>query len=237
MEQAMAVPQADGRAVDVAWTVDLAAAARAATWARDNPALLAQEVAEMAAYFPRWVLTVGPGPAITRCKACGEVLVFRAGKQRCICCGRTGAGSGLAWMGHLPMPLGGLPRVLRRVQAHPHPAYPLVTVGQTPIWLVPVAAFYPAAWPHEVPTCRYDPALFGILGIGAPGARHHIISSTAMCLYGAGDWRAVTLRVVLQQRVVNHLASLLKIGEGQDPSTAFAGRQHTYNYDYEDHGR
>jgi hypothetical protein len=238
MEQAMNVPQADGSTRDVRWTVDLAAAGRVATWARENPTLLAQEVAEMATYFPRWVLTVGDGQRRLPCGSCGDVLVFREGKCRCVRCGRALArrSAQLAWMGHLPVPVGGLPRTLARIQAQAHPGYPLVTVGGTPLWLVPVAAFYPADWPRSEPIVRYDSELFRILGIPYAGASHHIVDTNRMCLYAWSQWRAVTLRVVLQQRVVNHLASLLKVGDGQAPVAAFAGNQHTYGgqHDYDD---
>ena len=58
----------------------------------------------------------------------------------------------------------------------------------------------------------------------------------ALCLYAGGQWRSVTMRVVLQQRVVNHLASTLKIGEGLAPVAAFAGNQHTYGGREDDWG-
>jgi hypothetical protein len=227
MEQAIGVVQADGRTVDVQWTVDLAAAARVSTWARENPALLAQEVAEMEAYFPRWVLTVGDGTAVSRGPRCSDVPVFREGKLGCVRCGRPGKGSQLAWMGHLPLPVDGLPRALARIEAAAQPGYPLVAVGGRRLWLVPVVAFHPADWPRSEPILRYDRALFSILGIAAT-ATNHIIDHTRMCLYAWGQWRAVTLRVVLQQRVVNHLASLLKVADGQPAATAFAGNAHNY---------
>ena len=237
MEQAMSLLQADGRGQDVRWTVDLAAVGKVTRWARENPALLAQEVAEMATYFPRWVLTVGDGQGRVPCAACGDVLVFREGKCRCVRCGRAGArrSTGLAWMGHLPIPVGGLPRTLARITAQPHDGYPLVTVGNTPLWLVPVVGFYPADWPRSEPLMRYDTTLFRILGLDRVGAAQHVIDTNRMCLYAWGQWRAVTMRVVVQQRVVNHLASLLKIGDGQAPAAAFAGNQHTYGgQDYDD---
>ncbi len=227
MEQAIGVVGADGRTVDARWTVDLAAAGQVSAWARENPALLAQEVAEMAAYFPRWVLTAGDGKAVNRCARCQDVLVFRDGKLACVRCGRVGKGSQLAWMGHLPLPVDGLPQALARIMAHATPGFPLVRVGGTQLWLVPVVAFHPTDWPRSEPILRYDRALFSILNIPAT-ATNHIIDQTRMCLYGWSQWRAVTVRVVLQQRVVNHLASLLKVADGQPAATAFAGKAHSY---------
>ncbi len=206
---------------------DLTATGRAAGWARSNPALLAAEVAEMATHFPAWLLTVSDGTGLTPCGRCGGLLGFGAGALRCRDCGRAGKGPRLAWTGHLPLPIDGLPRALACILAQPHPAFPLITVGGTRLWLVPVVAHYPLDWPRSQPTIQYDPALFRILGIAAPNASHHMIGST-LCLYAGGQWRNVTLRVVLQQRVVNHLASILKIGDGQEPVTAFAGKQHVY---------
>jgi hypothetical protein len=229
MEQAIVLPGTGDEAMEVRWTVDLAPAGRTAQWARGNPALLEQEVAEMGTYFPRWVLSASDGTALTRCARCADLLVFREGKLRCLRCGRAGPGKHLAWTGHLPVPVAGLPRALERIHAHPHPGYPLVRLGATLLWLVPLLACYPADWPRTPPVVRYDAEIFRILGIPAPGASHHIVSGSTMCLYGWDQWRAVTMRVVLQQRVVNHVASLLKIGEGQAPVAAFAGKQHLYN--------
>ena len=206
---------------------DLTAAGRVADWVRSNPAQLATEVAEMATYFPTWLLTVSNGTDLTSCKQCDELLLFAEGKLRCRSCGRAGKGPRLAWTGHLPLPVDGLPHALARILAHPHPAYPLITVGGTRLWLIPVVAHYPVDWPRSQPTIQYDPELFRILGIASPNASHHMIGST-LCLYASGQWRTVTLRVVLQQRVVNHLASILKVGNGQEPVAAFAGKQHIY---------
>src|SRR6266550_76679 len=47
----------------------------------------------------------------------------------------------LAWLGHLPLPVQGLPRALKRIRAHPHPRYPLVPIGSSLLWLAPVLAF------------------------------------------------------------------------------------------------
>ena len=234
MEQAIGVTGAEGRTEDVHWPVDLAAAGRVSAWARENPALLAQEVSEMAAYFPRWVLTAGDGTVVHRCTRCQDVLVFREGKLGCVRCGRAGKGSHLAWMGHLPLPVDGLPRALARITGQPQPGFPLVRVGGARLWLVPVVAFHPADWPRSEPILRYDRALFTILGIYA-NATNHIIDHTRMCLYAWNQWRAVTMRVVLQQRVVNHLASLLKVADGQPAATAFAGKAHGYGGPDEDY--
>jgi len=214
---------------------DLTATGRVADWARSNPALAAAEAAEMATHFPAWLLTVSNGTALTLCKQCGELLLFSEGKLRCRGCGRVGKGPRLAWTGHLPLPVDGLPRALGRILVQPHPAYPLVTVGGTRLWLVPVVAHYPVDWPRSQPTIQYNPDLFRILGIASPSASHHMIGAT-LCLYASGQWRSVTLRVVLQQRVVNHLASMLKIGDGQAPVTAFAGKQHIYESREDDWG-
>ncbi len=209
---------------------DLTAVGRVAGWARSNPALPAAEAAEMATHFPAWLLTVGDSEGLSACPRCGDLLEFSAGTLHCRTCGHSGRGKGithLAWTGHLPMPVDGLPRALAHIQAAPHPGFPLITVGGSRLWLVPVLAHYPSDWPRSPPTIRYDPDLFRILGIAAPGAGHHMIGNT-LCLYASGQWRSVSLRVVLQQRVVNHLAGILKIGNGQPPAAAFAGKQHIY---------
>src|SRR5262249_11336969 len=149
MEQAYMVPDAQGVARETCWVVDEAAAGRVAAWARGpGAALLAQEIAEMATYFPRWGLTLGDGQRRTPRAPCGELLVFREGRARCVGCGRPARPrqAQLAWTGHLPLPVDGLPRALKRIRRAAHPVYPLVVVGGQHLWLVPVLAFYPANW-------------------------------------------------------------------------------------------
>jgi hypothetical protein len=213
---------------------DLAAAGKMAAWARTTPPLLAVECADMAAHFPAWLLTVGDGEGLTACAQCGEMLVFGEGKLACQGCGRAGKGRQLAWTGHLPMPVGGLPHALARIRKRAHPGFPLIEAARTLLWLVPVLAVYPSDWPRSAPSIQYDPELFNILGIRTPGATHHMVGR-ALCLYAGGQWRSVTMRVVLQQRVVNHLASILKVGDGMTPVLAFAGKQHTYDQDWGDY--
>jgi hypothetical protein len=63
------------------------------------------------------------------------------------------------------------------------------------------------------------------LGLPRGSAAHHLVGGQA-CLYAYGQWQATPIHAVLQQRVVNHLASLLKIAAGQRPERAFIGRIH-----------
>lgn len=194
--------------------------------------LLRQEQAEMAEHFPRWSLTVlddimGSPLHCPRCR-----VMVRLSERGIVCpeCGceiQIPQSAALAWVGHMPVPVNDLTQARARIARHPHPSYPLVQVGDAEFLLVPLVAAYSRNWPHEPPTVRYDHHLATMLELPSwYGSTYHILNNDMLCIYYPGHWTAQTMRNVLQQRVVNHLASLLKCANGVPPQQAFLGRIH-----------
>ncbi len=230
MQQHKTVVRPDGTRTELNWEVDLAAASAVQAWSRRAPALLEQELAEMAAYFPHWLLTLGCDDALLPCAQCGDVLIYHNGAARCAACATPmtpPANAQLLWTGHVPTLIRAGPALERRLSALAAADYPTVTAGDARYLLVPLTVAYPAQWPHVEPVVRYQSRFLQLLGMpSGVSSSHHMFGDGRACLYASGQWRNVTVRVVLQQRLVNHLASLIKIAAGVDPVEAFIGRIH-----------
>lgn len=212
------------------WQVDLAAASTAATWARRTPALLEHELAEMAAHFPHWLLALGRADAALPCVACGDTLIFADGAARCVACDAPATpttGAQLLWLGHLPALVRPGPALERRLPTLAAAGFPTVEAGAARYLLVPLTLAYPDEWPHQEPTVRYPEQLLELLGVApGPSGVTHMLGDGRACLYAHGQYQGASARAVLQQRAVNHLASLLKIAAGVPPHEAFIGRIH-----------
>jgi hypothetical protein len=73
---------------------------------------------------------------------------------------------------------------------------------------------------------RYAPRWLDALGLPPNSGAHHLVQNGRACIFGWGQWTAMPIHAVLQQRMVNHVASLLKVAAGQKPKQAFIGRGH-----------
>jgi hypothetical protein len=208
--------------------LDLALAASLQPWSGRTPARLGTEVAEMAEYFPHWRLVLArPGMrSLADCKACRGMIAPAGGAWRCLECGRparTEARSGLAWAGHLPALWPEHPRLAGLGQ--PPAGHVVANAAGRRYLLVPLSAYYPDEWPRHEPHVRYAPQWLSFLQIAGRGAIH-MYDEERPCLFYANQWNGVSIRAVLQQRVVNHLHSLVKIAMGQVPHKAFIGKIH-----------
>jgi hypothetical protein len=224
------VAAASGPPREREWQVDSAAAAQVMAWAKRTPALLAQELAEMAEHFPHWLLALADADSPRACARCGELVIFAEGAARCVACDAPATynrKARLAWLGHLPTLLRASAALERRLPALAAAGAPTVEAGGARYLLVPMHAIYPAEWPNVEPAVFYGPGILAALGLAnGVSASHHLYSGGQACLYASGQWRGASVRVVLQQRVVNHLASLVKIASGVPPDQAFIGRIH-----------
>lgn len=212
------------------WEVDLEAAAAVAPWARRAPALLAAEVEAMGQHFPHWLLTLGRGGAALPCPACGETLIFARGAARCLACEAPHAAppdAQLVWVGHVPTLVRPAPALEALLPALAAAGFPTFSAGAARYLLVMLTLAYPAEWPHEEPVVRYSPRFLELIGVppGASGTTHMLAAGRA-CLYAFGQYQGAGAAAVLQQRAVNHLASLVKIAGGTPPDEAFIGRIH-----------
>jgi hypothetical protein len=220
----------NGQASERVWEVDLAAAAHLMGWSQRVPALLAQELAEMAEHFPHWLLVCAQGSRLCACAQCDELIVFTDGAARCVACASPHPmepADRLAWVGHLPSLLRNSPPLHARLPALAAVGAPAIEAGGARYLLVPVTVTYPEQWPNVEPMVRYGPGVLAALGLpNQAGGLYHLYGDDRACLYAPNQWRGASVRVVLQQRMVNHLTSLLKIAAGVAPEEAFIGRIH-----------
>lgn len=227
LQQEKTVIGSDNMPTQLSWELNLKAAGRAQRWSQNDPALLAQEAMEMQQYFPTWLLTAVRDGKILNCASCGELMVWKPKGLVCVICDCEFKGKlrqaklNLAWVGHVPAPVPQDGPLLERLWANPDPSAPLIKVSGQGYLLVPLLAYYPENWPQHAPMVSYDRAFLDRLGIKAAGHSTHLVGAegTTMCLYSG--WRAVTLRVVLQQRAVNHIVSLFKLVQGASTNEAF----------------
>jgi hypothetical protein len=214
------------RDVERAWPVDPGAAAIAAPWAGRAPEVFAADMAGMAEYFPHWLLAGKAGQCPLVCQRCDAPHVPTSGALRCAGCGREGRADGLIWIGHLPALVRPERAFVRRQAAARQAGFGEVTVGGATYLLAPLAIVYPAEWPNVEPAVRYAGRWLDALGLPRSSGAHHLIANGQACLFAWGQWSPMPVHAVLQQRVVNHLASLLKVAAGHSPHEAFIGRIH-----------
>ena len=212
----------EGRAIS--WAVDQAAVASMAGWARRSPAVLAADLAGMAAYFPHWLLGGARGGAPVRCGQCAAPSAPIDGAIRCVACAGPVGAEQLIWTGHLPALVRPEPAFERRRQALVRAGFAEVEAGGMAYLLVPLAVLYPAEWPNVEPVVRYSGRWLDAAGLPRASASHHLIDRGRACIFAGGQWRAQPIHAVVQQRMVNHVASLLKVMAGVRPANAFVGR-------------
>jgi hypothetical protein len=206
------------------WVVDEAAAVQVMNWVRREPKVWRADLEAMATHFPHWALVAGNGSQPVRC-LCGAPLAPQDGGLRCILCGKVGEANALLWVGQLP--------VLARAEATfstKRAALQTAGFGETEVGglvylLAPLVVVYPAEWPSVEPWVYYAPKWLETLGLPLANGAYHLVGGGRACLFGWNQWRPMTIAAVLQQRVVNHVVSLLKIAAGMPPQTAFIGRQ------------
>jgi hypothetical protein len=208
------------------WPIDTAAAATIAAWAARAPAVLQADLSGMAEYFPHWLLVGSMGGRPLRCPRCAIFLVSTGGAISCPGCGDALPADGLLWIGHLPALARAEPAFARRRAALQAAGFAEASAGGATYLLVPVSVGYPREWPNVEPAVRYTGRWLDTLGLPHASAGHHLIGDGQACLFAWGQWSAMPIHAVLQQRVVNHVASLLKVAAGQSPSQAFIGRIH-----------
>ena len=211
------------------WQVDVSALARIGgnEWMQDFPQLLGRDLTEMAETFPHWFLAVGKDGRPAQCPQDGDYIVASQGQLRCAACEqpyRSAAHLGsLIWTGMIPVQVTGAAHVEERIRRG-------IASGNLPIGhvdsgalfiLAPIEALYPSNWPHSAPVARYLQGFFEALG-GSPGFGHasHMLRDNQMCLFSS--WRQMSMRDVIQNRVVPHALAQVKIANGERPQRWFS---------------
>jgi hypothetical protein len=206
------------------WQVDRVAAGQVMPWVAREPKVWAADLAAMAAHFPHWALVGGEGHQPGGCRCGGGPLAPIQGALRCASCGAAGQASTLLWVGHLPVLARPEPSFGVRRQALRAAGFAETNVGGLVYLLVPMCVVYPREWPGLEPVVHYAPAWLRALQLPEASGAHHLYFQGRACLFGFGQWRPMTVAAVLQQRVLNHLVSLLKVAAGVAPTQAFIGK-------------
>lgn len=213
------------------WAVDPPAAGRVMPWIARRPDVFAADLNGMAHYFPHWLLVGGRRDRPLRCSRCAAFYAPYDGGLHCLACGAQTQADQLLWIGHLPVPARPEDPFQRRRQALQAAGFPETTIDGAAYLLVPLTVGYPSEWPNVEPTVRYARRWLDLMGLPHSSGAHHLVGGGKACLFYWGHWQAMPVQAVLQQRVVNHTASLFKIAAGQIPQQAFIGRVHNRQWE------
>jgi hypothetical protein len=224
------VHQSLGISPELRWEVDPQAIGRVFAWSRRQPAILTADLESMATYFPSWVLVGALAGKISTCPDCQLPCVPIASAIRCPGCHAEYPADQLIWIGSLPTLMRPEPAFTIRRTALQAAGFAETSAAGQEYMLVPLTLRYPTEWPNVEPTVCYAPRWLDAAGLPRASAAHHLIRGGQACLFAWGQWQAQPIANVLQQRVVNHVASLIKIIAGQAPADAFIGRIHTDNW-------
>lgn len=203
------------------WEVDKEAIIQRVPWAARDPELLEEELRELALHFPTFLVTVGDwrreGEAwggsgrLRSCAACQGLLVFDRGLV-CADCGASAEDVTrplLGIVGRIPALLEGRPfhraakerlLLLRnedRAQARAFSDYFMKVEGRA-FFAPPIYVYFPPNWRKNDPFVMVRPDYFDVLAIPPD----HIYPGTTFRLCNYATWREVSLRTVLQQRIV-----------------------------------
>jgi hypothetical protein len=180
----------------------------------------------MQQYFPHWLLVGTQADRVVSCQGCQLAAVPSQGAIRCPACSKPVIANGLCWVGHLPALARPEPRFTHQRSRLVEAGFNEITAGRQDFLLIPLTIIYPGEWPNVEPVVRYARRWLDAAGLPRYSASHHLIGTGQACLYAYGEWHCQPVHSVLQQRVVNHTASLLKIMAGIVPHEAFIGKAH-----------
>ncbi len=215
---------------EIFWEVDINAAIKVQKWVQKFPQIFNRELDEMKTHFPRWILTVTDSDGkLKNCPQCNNTLVLTQGKIVCINCQsilKKFNNLHLAWTGLIPTPISGRENLQTRLNKINEQPFPVVELDNIYYLLTPVVVMYTNKFPVEEPYCYYTSEFMKVLGTPKNGSYIHLLSGNRMCLFGYGEWNSLSVRQVIQQRVLNHLISTIKIADGMPAHKAFIGKGH-----------
>ncbi len=232
------VKKASGGAEFKAWEMDMEAIRYAVSWANANPFLLEQEVREMEKHFPFFIATVAKGRSIIYCSGCGELLVWQ-NSITCINCEKyfrvSARSAQLAYIGQIPSVIGEVDekgdfeegkcrpffrKIFLRLTSLPENLQRYISEtengqgGKKYFFTPPIKAVFSEGWPRGAPDVVLESEYFQLLGIPLAHAfPEGSYRGNRLCLYSS--WPKVTLRVVLQQRIVPRIIIDLMLADLQ----------------------
>jgi hypothetical protein len=224
--QSLVLP--DGRSRS--WTVHRETLLQVAPWAAERPDILDRELSELIEHFPTWIVTFGrlnegggwPHASLAPCPVCHELLIPDRG-VRCAACGRIEQPDRLliGFAGRLPTLATGRPflsglqgrvaalRSSGRVAEARSMEACFLQVRQETFFAPPIWVHCPSSFPHGEPMVMVRPDYFEVLGIPP----EHIYPSTSWRLCNYVHWTGVSVRTVLQQRIVPRIYLDLMIAD------------------------
>lgn len=222
----------DGKTLERTWEVDsrVLRTIRGNDWLQDFPQLLQQDLNEMQQAFPHWFLASGNGMTPAACNIDQEFIVPINGQMRCVKCGQSYDQSltSLLWIGQLTVQITGAGKVerkLRELIASRRMSVSYLDKG-TAFFVYPaVKVKYPSNWPRSAPEAHYFAGFLESLGIivgsGTGRTNHdlHMNSQIKMCLFS--DWHQMSIREVVQNRIVPHAHAQVIIANGERPQRWF----------------
>ena len=203
------------------WEIDPQVVAQKITWAQRDLPLLEEELRELSAHFPTFLLTIGDWQAageawggsgkLHPCRVCGGLLIFDVA-LRCSECRSPVEELQRPLLGvalRIPALIEGRPfhsaaktRLAQLRAQNPELAkafadYFLKVDGRA-FFAPPIYVYFPSNWRKSDPFVMVRPDYFETLVIPPD----HIYPGTTYRLCNYANWREVSLRSVLQQRIV-----------------------------------
>lgn len=218
----------DGQAKERTWQVDPRAAGviRGNDWLERFPQLLTRDIQEMEQSFPRWILVAGNGATPAACPQDDEYIILKDGTMQCVLCGEVFRGqiSSLIWTGLLPVQITGATKVetrIRKMIKERKMELSYLDKGNALYIFAPIKVVYPTNWPNSAPEGHYVSGFFGTLGLNVSGASHthHMNSGSKICMFSS--WHQMSIREVIQNRIVPHALAQVKIANGERPRKWF----------------
>lgn len=219
----------DGQAKERIWQVDPRAAGviRGNDWLERFPQLLTKDIQEMEQSFPRWFLVAGNGAAPAACPQDEEYIILKDGMMQCVLCGEVYRGqlSSLIWTGLLPVQITGAARVetrIRKMIEEGKMELSYLDKGNALYIFAPIKVVYPTNWPNSAPEGHYVSGFFETLGFrkdNMSGHQHHMNSGSKICMFSS--WHQMSIREVIQNRIVPHALAQVKIANGERPMKWF----------------
>lgn len=218
----------DGRPQERRWEVDFSplVGIQGNEWIEEYPQLLQRDLQEMQQAFPHWFLVAGNANTPASCAIDRDFIIPSNGALRCVKClnEHEKAATSIIWIGMLPVQITGAKKLETRIRSligRREMTIPYIDRGGI-FYILPMAKIvYPTNWPNSQPEAHYMPGFFETLDLSIGGASHahHMVSSSKMCLFSS--WHQMSIRDVLQNRVLPHALAQVKIANGERPQRWF----------------
>lgn len=220
----------NGQAVQKEWIVDIGAlqSIKDNDWIEEFPILVKTDLEQMAKAFPHWFLVAGYQSNPLVCPDDEEYIVPKNGSLSCIKCNKEFPNNGriqaLIWIGMIPVPIQGKEKTKRNIlKLRNQGRLKLPFIEKSEHLLVPIKIVYPSSWNESDPKSYYDynNIFYETIGLRDSGTSHerHMVGNAQMCLFSR--WHKMSIRDVIQNRIIPHAIAQVKIANGERPQKWF----------------